>query len=502
MKVIDKKALERYRKLCTQIAQFTDVDLFETDADKKTRITTLRKDYGAFIKYYFPHYCIFEPADFHIAAAKKVRKNRNIALLAAWGRGLAKSVTFDILIPVWLWANSDLKVMLLVGNTEAKAKKLLSDIQAEFESNQRLINDYGKQVSHGNWADGNFITSNDCAFFCIGMGQSPRGARHRQFRPDYIVWDDLDDKILCKNPRRVKEMAKWIVEDLMPCGSPNGNRNIGVNNIFAPYTIMTELRDGESGSGFIFAQQNATDDNLNPLWVGQPKSYYDKMMVKMGSISFHSEYNNRPMISGAIFKPDMIQWGKMPRLDSFAAIVGHWDVAYSGNNDYNAVKVWGIHGRNFWCIKAFVRKTKMADPIRWMIDFEQSLPKTVCIRWMYESQFWNDALMSTIEQVEREIGKQLNIGRKDRPKSNKLERMLTMHPYYQNGRIYYNANERDNNDMNEGLSQLYAIEPGYKTHDDSPDSDEAAISELATYINIAVNNANTTSGGNRRQNRY
>jgi len=53
-----------------------------------------------------------------------------------------------------------------------------------------------------------------------------------------------------------------------------------------------------------------------------------------------------------------------------------------------------------------------------------------------------------------------------------------MHPYYQNGRIYYNAKEKANNDMQVGLAQLFGIEPGYRTHDDAPDADEQAISDL------------------------
>ena len=34
---------------------------------------------------------------------------------------------------------------------------------------------YGDQLGSGNWQDGNFVTANDCAFFALGVGQSPRG---------------------------------------------------------------------------------------------------------------------------------------------------------------------------------------------------------------------------------------------------------------------------------------------------------------------------------------
>ncbi len=52
------------------------------------------------------------------------------------------------------------------------------------------------------------------AFFARGRGQSPRGLRHKESRPDYIVIDDLDDDELCKNPRRVRELTDWVKEAL------------------------------------------------------------------------------------------------------------------------------------------------------------------------------------------------------------------------------------------------------------------------------------------------
>ena len=56
-----------------------------------------------------------------------------------------------------------------------------------------------------------------------------------------------------------------------------------------------------------------------------------------------------------------------------------------------------------------------------------------------------------------------------------------MHPLYQNGRVYYNINEKGSNDMSEALDQLKGIEPGYKTHDDSPDADHQAFEWLLNH---------------------
>lgn len=267
-KAKDKQALERYKKLVQRISEQTSIDVFETEAEKQERIARLKKDYDAFVKYYFENtYAMCDNAPFHIKLAKKVRRDRYIKLLLGWARGLAKSTHCDILLPLWLWCNGDLKVMLLIGQTQEKANKLLGDLQAEFEGNQRLRNDYGNQLGTGSWQDGNFATANDCAFFALGVGQSPRGIRYHQFRPDYIVCDDLDTKQVCRNPKRVREYANWICEDLIPCMDERGGRFIDVNNVFAKHTILTELRD--TREGFEYWQQDATDADFNPTWAAK-----------------------------------------------------------------------------------------------------------------------------------------------------------------------------------------------------------------------------------------
>lgn len=480
----NKKALERYRKLVRQIQEQTDVNFFESEKEKEARIKRLLGNYEQFVEYYFPHYATSKCAPFHIKLANKVKRDPFIALLLAWARGLAKSTHCDILIPIWLWANGMLHVMLLVGQTEEKAKKLLGDLQAEFEGNQRLKNDFGDQLGGGNWQDGNFVTANDCAFYAIGVGQSPRGCRYKSWRPDYIICDDLDTKQVCKNPKRVREFANWICEDLIPCADERGCRFINVNNVFAKLTILTELRD--TREGFEYWQQDATDSDFNPYWEKYSREFYMKMARKIGMLSFMSEYNNKPYVEGTIFKNEMIQWVEIPHLNHFDHIISWWDVAYSDSKtaDFNAIKIWGLKGDRFYLIKAFCRQCKMYDAIKWMFDYHDSLPATVHVNFYFESQFWNDALRMVYNQVQKERGHAIPLLQADRPKSNKFDRILSMIPFYEQSRVYYNIKEKANNDMQVGIAQLLAIEEGSKEHDDSPDADQAAIEKLSKHIQL------------------
>lgn len=59
---------------------------------------------------------------------------------------------------------------------------------------------------------GEFVTKDATAFFARGRGQSPRGLRYRNNRPDYIVIDDIDDDELVLNPQRVRKLILWVKE--------------------------------------------------------------------------------------------------------------------------------------------------------------------------------------------------------------------------------------------------------------------------------------------------
>jgi predicted phage terminase large subunit-like protein len=484
----DTKAIERYRLLLKAIAESNTVNPFESQTEQQQRIALAKKDYNYFVNTYFSRYASSPCADFHLALAKKVRANKRCKLLLGWGRGLAKSTHVDILIPLWLWINNDMKVMVLIGQTQDKANTLLGDLQAEFEANQLLIHDFGQQQSIGSWETGKFITKNDCAFFALGFGQSVRGLRHRQHRPDYASGDDLDTREICKNPKRLREAVRWVSGDLLGALDAKASRYLHVNNIFAPKTILTELRDLKEGYDFI--QVNAQDEAGNPTWKQNEHlaTFYEDQKKAMGILDFNAEYNNIPFVEGTIFNEAMIQWTNVPRIDRYDSIVAYWDIAYSeaSTADYNAIKIWGLKDGKFYLIRAFVKQCKMAVAIRWANAFMEYIPKTllggmprVTINWYFESQFWNDAVTDTIKQVSTEFDNPINWIRAERPKGNKYDRIMNTLPYYQQGIVYYNNNFKSNSDMQVGIVQLFGIEPGYKTHDDSPDADAAALELLS-----------------------
>lgn len=485
MKYEDKIALQRYQdKLKLIRSSGGGVDPNETKAVKLARIDRAKKDVRYMVAYYFPHYATAPCADFQIEFANMVKKNQTFKGFAEWGRAQAKSVWNDILIPFWLWINEEPVYLVLIGNSQQRAQQLLEDIRAEFEGNPRIIDDFGEQHNLGSWEDGFFITRGGFIGQALGTGQSVRGLRVQSKRPTHIVADDIEIKDTIKNPKRQMEIVKWIEGDLIPTMDGSIRRFIQANNRAYPVMIQTLLQERHP-KWKIHHVKAYNPVDYAPTWHQKyDAEYFKNVEYDIGRLAALAEYNNEPHIEGSIFLEEHIQWRKLPRIDHFTIIVGHWDVAFAGSatSDFNAVKVWGLKDTDFFQIDCFVKRSKMRAPIAWMCEFQKSLPEKVIIHWRFEAQFWNDEIERTILEVENEYGIKLNIVKVDIPKGKKYDRMLTLHPYYQNGRIYYNENKKSHADTLVGISQLLGLEPGYRTNDDSPDADEQCITELSKYI--------------------
>ena len=507
MKIQDKQALARYKEKLTLIRSGQEISANETKDEQKLRIEKARNDFGFFVNTYFKHYADAKSPWFHIDLANKVKKNKTCRYLVRWGRGLAKSVVCDTLIPLWLWINGEDVYLVIVGNNYDKATILLGDIQAEFEANQMLIHDFGEQKLEGSWTDGDFCTR-DNRFLgkSLGMGQSPRGLRKGKKRPNILVCDDLEDKDTSRNPKRQDDVVTWVERDLIPTMDGETRRYLHPNNDPWPRSIQNQLQQ-KHPNWKVHLIKAYNQETYEPAWKEKyPPFYYQEVEDDIGSLAARAEYNHEKHIAGKIFKDEMIQWAKPPAFNHFSIIICFWDVAFSGQSDYNAVKVWGLHGRNFWLLKAFVKQCKMVTAIRFMYDYEESLPDTVVIHWKVESQFWNDPLRDALKLVAEEKKRPLNISIVDRPKMRKYDRIVAgLHPYYENNRIYYDDREKANNDMQVGISHLKGIEPGYSTPDDSPDADEQAINMLSTYVRTDAFSPRTKSKSSLRQyskNRY
>ena len=363
-------ATKRWKEWCDNVQAQTTVNRAESEADKQARIKRARADYAFFVNYYFPHYTDdpatgkhTESAPFHIEAANKIRKNRNLKAAFKWARGHAKSTHMDIMIPMWLKCQKvrDINVMVLVGKSQENANTLLADLQAELQYNQRYINDFGVQYNSGSWEEGEFVTADGCRIFRPGTRAVRPSLRYRNHRPDYIVIDDLDDDELCGNETRVNKLTDWVKEALFGALDGGRGRFIMVGNLISKCSVLANIC---ATDGVLVSQVNAIDkQGARGVGVEMVDRRAPRHGAFMGYRSFQKEMMNNPITEGAVFKHTWIKWKKLPKLCKYDYLVAYCDPSFKGTskNDYKAIKLWGKIGTELHQIEAFVRQCSVAE---------------------------------------------------------------------------------------------------------------------------------------------
>lgn len=479
------KAQERWKQHCETVQAATAVNINETQAQRLVRLKRLRTDYAAFVDYYFPHWTVNPEtgkatpcAPFHVSAANKILKNRNLKAAFQWHRGAAKSTNMDVFVPMWLMAQEhrEINVMVLVGKSEDNAKTLLGDIQAELQYNQRYIHDFGEQYNAGSWEEGQFVTRSEVAFFARGRGQSPRGLRYRSHRPDYVIIDDLDDDELVESPARVSKLFDWVRSALFGTLDGGRGRFIMVGNLIAKNSVLAKWCDIKSVH---VTKVNIYDSKGSISWASKwtPQEVKDIEDV-VGYRAFQKEYMNNPIIEGAIFRNEWIRWGKRPAWSKFSEIVLYIDPSFKGStkNDYKAAKLWGKAGTTLYHLRAFVRQSSVAEMVRWCYDlYEWSRAQGISVRWYMEANFMQDTILDEFRREGELRGYQLPITGDKRKKPDKFQRVEAISPLWERGFVVYDETQKDDPDMLAGIDQTLAFEKGMRGHDDAPDADEGAI---------------------------
>lgn len=486
-----KLAYEQWKEHCKRVQSITDTALMavETPAARDKRRRRLLDNYAAFCEYYFPHYLTLRDkvtgevirtihnAPFHNEAARKVRSTPNLKAVFQWPRGHAKSTHFDIFMPLWLMFQPKrlINFMVIVGKSEDSAIRLLGDIQAELEHNQRIIADFGRQRGSASWQDGEFKAANGVKFLACGRGQSPRGLRDRESRPDYIVIDDLDDDELCRNEKRVHDLTDWVKEALFGSLDVGRGRFIMVGNLISKNSVLFNIT---KTPGVFVSVIKAVDRNGEPVWRGKwTKEEAREYRDFVGYRAWEKEMMHNPIVDGTIFRSEWIRFKKMPKLSKYEMLVCYTDPSFKSttSNDYKASRLWGKIGNELHLIDCYVRQDTVSGMVRWLYNLYESLPEGVAVRFFMEANFMQDIILDEFTTEGNIRGYQLPLLPDKRKKPEKIQRIEAISPLWERGFVFYNEALKDSPDMQVGIEQTLALERGSRVHDDAPDADEGAI---------------------------
>jgi phage terminase large subunit-like protein len=495
----DREYLQ-WLELCKRIKSETTVNVNESAKDKESRIKKLLANPAKFCQYYFPHYMtdketgkIIDFGWFHLEAFDKILKDRDCFAVLEWAREHAKSVISGVFIPMILKAKGELTGMVTVSSNEKKANKLLGDIQAELLENQRFIADFGEQAAFGDWRTGNFTTKDGCGFWAFGRGQSPRGIRNGNNRPNYAVFDDIDDKDLVKNQTRVLETVDYILEDVYGCLAIDGGRLIGAGNRIHKKSVLAHIVGDIDGKpkrkGLVHIKVFAIEDkNHNACEPNHPEARlawkafhkWDKLIAKMQKMGYRSaqrEYFHNHIEEGILFKNEWIHYTPAIRIDDYDALVCYCDPSFKDtkNSDFKSIMAVGRKGHTFQIRKAFVRQCSPTAMVNGFYDMYDLFGRWA--KYYMEANFLQDLLLAEFDRAAEERKQSLPIRGDKESKPNKFERIENITPLFERGLITIAEEEKNNPDMQVFLSQLLGF-GNSGVHDDAPDALEGAISKL------------------------
>ena len=498
-----KEAFEKWQEHCREVQALTKVSLAvskETPAEKDRRIKRLLSNYDEFCEYYFAHFLVLKDkatgevlrtihnAPFHTKAARLIKNTPNLKAVFKWPRGHAKSTHIGVFIPLWLIFQPKrlINFMITVGKSEDSATRLLGDLQAELEYNQKLIADFGEQKNLGSWLEGEFKTKGGAKFLAVGRGQSPRGLRDREARPDYIVIDDLDDDELCRNEKRVKDLTDWVKEALFGALDVGRGRFIMVGNLISKTSVLANIA---ASKGVHVSEIKAVDSEGNPTWVDK-WSKEEAQIYKdfVGYRAWEKEMMHNPITDGTIFRHEWIRFKKLPPLRKYEMLVCYTDPSFKSTtaNDYKACRLWGKIGTELHLIDTYVRQDTVSGMVRWLYNLYEDLPPDVVVSFFMEANFMQDIILDEFAAEAEIRGYHLPIMPDHRKKPEKIQRIEAISPLWERGKIFYNEVLKESPDMQVGIEQTLALERGSRTHDDAPDADEGAIWFLMRHARQAA----------------
>lgn len=242
-------------------------------ADKPYRQNVVRKSLEYFFPVYFHKYIKYDTAPFHKDIFQILEDEKNkLAVIVAF-RGSAKSTIVTTAHVIWsILGTPQKKFIVILGQTEQKARQSLMNIKLELEHNELLRKDLGPFDEERNqWgATAIIIRKLNAKIMISSVEQSIRGMRHGEYRPDLIILDDVEDTASVKTREGRDKTFNWLTSEVIPAGDKN-TRIIAVGNLLHDDSLLKRLQkkiDAGEMDG-IYREYPIMDKDGVSLWEGK-----------------------------------------------------------------------------------------------------------------------------------------------------------------------------------------------------------------------------------------
>lgn len=460
----------------------------DTPEKKRERKSACAVDPFLFGNTYLPHYFTDETPEFHREwAGLAETKNKMVNIAAPRGHG--KSVIFTLLIVAW-WVAYKLRRLVVIGSdTETQACGLLAFVADELANNERIIADFGPQKNTGSWEEGKIVTKNGVMVVAKGKGQSMRGLRNSQYRPDAFLGDDIENDDEQKNPRRVEKTLHWLTRVVLPSLDPHGWSATVVGTLLSRRSALSKqlaALDERTGEPlYVNRVYRALLADGSPLWPARfTADYLAEIREQMGSRDFNAEYLNNPKDDEGAFRDEWIAEWRDGDHDSkpVDSIVIYTDpsLGETTKHDFKATVAIGRSAGYHDVLAARIRRESVNAMIGGAFALYDLLkmnhPHAVfCVA--FEENGFQALLKNIYEAEEKQRGYHLPL-KLVKNYSNKDARIESLSSVVERGKLRFKRNQTDQNALIEQLIYLGGSMP-----DDGPDALECAhrlLNEMGT----------------------
>jgi len=274
----------------------------------------------------------------------------------------------------------------------------------------------------------------------------------------------------------VGELTDWVKEALFGALDVGRGRFIMVGNLISKTSVLANICATKGVHvSTVYAVDNEGEPVWKDKWTKEEARAYEEFV---GYRAWNKEMMHNPIVEGNVFKHEWIRWAKRPKWKEFSEFVLYIIPSWKGTqkNDTKSAKLWGKQKTNLWQLRAFVRKTSLAEMVRWCYDiYEWSQEEGIAIRFAMEASFMQDMILDDFTTEGELRGYQLPITGDKRKKPDKFQRIEAISPLWERGFVFYDESQKDDPDMQAGLEQTLAFQKGMSGNDDAPDADEGAI---------------------------
>lgn len=243
------------------------------NGSREERIYACAKSFKLFALYYCTRYFTFKPAPFHEDFFNDFEdlvygKTKDVVWLAF--RESAKTSLAKIGL-VWLIARKQVIDALreqgedvshwgerLYINVDcydkSNAESILFDVVTELQSNDLLIDDFGHLYNQPRTKDeatlkrvSNFVTNNRIRVEAHTALTPMRGRLYQQYRPDFILRDDLENAITAESPAVTEKIIRLL--DEAKGGIAGHGVSLTIGNFIIETGVMGYIRKAVDGSG-------------------------------------------------------------------------------------------------------------------------------------------------------------------------------------------------------------------------------------------------------------